>query len=193
MKNQQSCGSCYSFSAMSGVEGLYWNVNKKIVTFSEQQIVDCSRSYGNNGCYGGEMVGVIYRLGPTITWQPMESPLTQTTPMLLLNRLANSPKQCRNSRFPDSKTWPKTANRQWKLPSTSKSLQLESMSTQLSRTMTVESSTMAQATQPTTTTESVLLVTAKVLWIVDHFVLRNQWGTGWGTNGYMLITNKYET
>lgn len=27
----------------------------------------------------------------------------------------------------------------------------------------------------------------------DHFILRNSWATSWGENGYMRITNKYES
>lgn len=55
VKNQASCGSCYAFSAVTGLESLNFNKNKKLVTFSEQQLVDCSSAYGNQGCNGGWM------------------------------------------------------------------------------------------------------------------------------------------
>jgi C1A family cysteine protease len=58
VKNQQSCGSCYSFSAVAALESL-WAIKKGVLlTLSEQQIVDCSGSEGNQGCSGGLMNNV---------------------------------------------------------------------------------------------------------------------------------------
>jgi C1A family cysteine protease len=51
--NQGSCGSCWAFSATETVQS-YFGVNKgELPSLSEQQLVDCSTSYGNQGCNGG--------------------------------------------------------------------------------------------------------------------------------------------
>jgi len=55
VKNQGQCGSCWAFSAVAALESAVLIQQGSTDYFSEQQLVDCSRSYGNQGCNGGWM------------------------------------------------------------------------------------------------------------------------------------------
>jgi len=59
VKDQGSCGSCYSFATIAALEGAWFVQTGQLIDMSNQQVVDCTYQQGpdpqNLGCGGGYM------------------------------------------------------------------------------------------------------------------------------------------
>lgn len=56
VKDQKSCGSCYSFSATGAIESAHCARTGEMLDLADKDCLDCSFRYGNKGCMGGHMI-----------------------------------------------------------------------------------------------------------------------------------------
>ena len=54
VKNQFNCNSCYAFSTIAALESATMIALNTTLVYSEQEILDCSSDFGNQGCEGGQ-------------------------------------------------------------------------------------------------------------------------------------------
>jgi len=53
---QGVCAACYTFTTNAAIEGQYFiTTGKRMPELSDQEILSCSRPFGNHGCIGGNM------------------------------------------------------------------------------------------------------------------------------------------
>ena len=74
IKDQLDCNSPYAHAAVGAVESARFIASKRLTPLSEQQVIDCSSPYGNNGCTEGNLVSTWqYIIGSDGIANPLES------------------------------------------------------------------------------------------------------------------------
>ncbi len=53
VKDQGTCRASWAFSAAGALEGQHFTQTQELVPLSAQNLIDCSKDFGNSGCEGG--------------------------------------------------------------------------------------------------------------------------------------------
>mmetsp|Transcript_18865 Transcript_18865/g.13681 ORF Transcript_18865/g.13681 Transcript_18865/m.13681 type:complete len:337 (-) Transcript_18865:42-1052(-) len=181
VKDQGGCGSCWSFSTTGSLEGQYYQKHGSLLSFSEQQLIDCDSSLTTNkGCSGGHyMYGFKYAISNKMTLEK-DYPYQED----------------------DSYSCRASGKTSYATISSYKEITTNSESALVSSIGTAPTSVAIQANQlhfqsytsgildsncGTNLDHAVLAVGYGTSGGQDYYKVKNSWGTGWGEKGYIRI------
>lgn len=186
VKSQGNCGSCYSFSSTGALEGIYAITHGNLVSFSEQQIVDCDNGLNKaHGCNGGLMDQVFSYVSsngglcseqdyPYVSGTTQKAGTCQTSCKLV----SGSKISKYTDVTPNSDNAMMTALAQQPI---SVAIQANQKEYQL------YNSGVFTAPCGADLDHGVLLVGYSSDNGQDYYILKNSWGTSWGMGGYVLL------
>ena len=180
VKDQGECGSCWSFSATGAMEGASALHTGNLVSFSEQQLMDCSTDYNDLGCRGGEMTSAFrYAIDHGICSEA-EVPYDSTTHSC-------DKDTCKNRTFfTDCRTLPSATPAKMM-----RYIQFQPLSVAIQADQPVfkfyKSGVITTTECGQTPDHGVLVVGYGTEDGNDYWLVKNSWGTDWGDNGYVKI------
>jgi len=184
VKNQGSCGSCYTFSAIGALETAKWRNTNSLPNLSEQQLVDCTGAagYGNGGCSGGWMHTCFKWIQEKSNGVPSQGDYPYTA------RVGT----CRVTPASQTKAHVRTYN----MIKNEQDL-LNVVATTGAVSIAYNAGTQQHSYYKngildvpncgTSPTHAVTLVGYGTQNGADYWILKNSWGTGWGMQGYFWM------
>ncbi|CAN8311838.1 unnamed protein product [Cochlearia groenlandica] len=178
VKDQGSCGACWSFSATGAMEGINQIVTGDLISLSEQELIDCDKTY-NEGCNGGlmdyafEFVIKNHGLDTEKDYPYQERDGT-----------------CKKDKL---KTRVVTIDSYKGVPSNNEKALMEAVAVQpvsvgicgSERAFQLYSSGIFSGPCSTSLDHAVLIVGYGSQNSVDYWIVKNSWGKRWGMDGFM--------
>jgi C1A family cysteine protease len=175
VKNQGQCGSCWAFSTTGTIEGVHAIRTGKILSLSEQQLVDCSGSTGNQGCNGGWPKWALTYLTTNGACDQAGYPYT--------GRDGTCKTTCAKVLKP---TGQKDLANEAGLTA---AIEIAPVSIALAASSAFQSykSGVFTGACPGQVNHAVLLVGYGTQGTTDYWTVKNSWGAAWGSAGYILL------
>ncbi|KAG5276184.1 hypothetical protein AALO_G00128910 [Alosa alosa] len=190
VKDQGFCGSCWAFSTTGAIEGQVFKNTGKLVSLSEQNLVDCSKSFGTHGCSGAWMANAYDYVVKNGLQSADTYPYTSvdTQPCFYDNAMAVA--KITDYRF---------------IPAGDEQALADAVATVGPITVAIDADHTSflfyssgiyeePLCSPQGLSHAVVLVGYGSEGGKDYWIIKNSWGSGWGEGGYMrLIRNGNNT
>jgi len=179
IKDQGQCGSCWAFSTTGSIEGAVAQSTGTLTSLSEQELVDCSGSYGNAGCNGGLMdYGFQYVIAKKGLATESAYPYTAVDGSCKTVSKRNSPiKKFTDVPAGDEDTLLAAVAKQ----PVSVAIEADQSSFQF------YSGGVLTAACGTNLDHGVLAVGYGTATGTDYWIVKNSWGSSWGEAGYVRL------
>jgi len=184
VKDQGQCGSCWSFSATGSIEAAHFFKNNALVSLSEQNLVDCSTAEGNQGCNGGLMDSAFEYVIKNHGIDTEQS----------YAYTATGPNRCRFTAASIGATVASYTD----IPSGNEAALTAALNTRPVSVAIDASHNSFQlyksgvyyepACSSSQLDHGVLAVGYGTEGSSDYYIVKNSWGVGWGTSGYLLMS-----
>jgi len=187
IKNQGQCGSCWAFSAVSAVESAHQIATGTLISLSEQQLVSCSRSYGNLGCNGGLMDSAFKYVEATGLCTEQDYPYEAKSDFLNC-RDKSCTTAAKITGYTDVKPNDEAVSLLQAVAQQPVSIAIEADQAVF---QFYKSGVFDNAQCGTQLDHGVIIVGYGTDSGVDYWNVRNSWGTSWGEAGYIrMVRNK---
>jgi len=179
VKDQGQCGSCWAFSTTGVLEGFNFVNNGKLLSFSEQQIVDCDTDQ-DEGCNGGwPYLAVEYAAKNGLE---LESDYPYTA-------------EDGDCKYNKAKATKVAGGYQFVTANSSDSLKAALVNGPVSVAIEADQDVFQFYSKGVISTgcganldHAVLAVGYQKVGVLEAFIVKNSWGTTWGSDGYVFIS-----
>jgi len=182
VKNQGSCGSCWTFGAVGGLETRYAIKSGVLRNFAEQEYLDCVYEGQRNGCDGGWPddcylhSGRVGRLAPTSSYY-----------------YTGSDSYCKSSSKSDGLVAAKITDSISVGASESQNIAALADG---ALSMAFEATTRFQSYSGGILTDNTCMYSANhavtgVGYTPEYILVKNSWGSAWGDNGFVKFSRGY--
>jgi len=179
VKNQGQCGSCWTFSATGVLESFYFINNGQLLSFSEQQIVDCATDAGQ-GCGGGwPDLAIDYAAKYGLETEE-DYPYSATDG---------------TCKYDASKAHKVCSGHKDVTPKSSKQLKAALVNNPVSVVIEADQDTFQFYSSGVISTgcgasidHAVLAVGYQKVGALEAFIVKNSWSSNWGSDGYVYIS-----